>query len=187
MATKGNIKKAFYYVNVPLISSRISIYGESIEALDGRIVTLDMTRSLRGKSLEIKFRVKNENGKLAGQPELINLAGSFVRRMMRGGIDYAEDSFEVQCKDGKAVIKPFMITRQRVSRSVLKHLRNEARKFLEGFCRARSVIEIFSDITSNKIQKELSYKLKKIYPLALCEIRMFRVLKEEKKQGASLQ
>ena len=38
---------------------------------------------------------------------------------------------------------------------------------------------------ANKIQKQLALKLKKIYPLALCEIRVFEVVgdldkKEEK-------
>ena len=31
---------------------------------------------------------------------------------------------------------------------------------------------------TNKLQKELSFKLKKIYPLALCEIRIFKIVGE---------
>jgi ribosomal protein S3AE len=179
--TKGNVKKSFYDVSVPLISSKVSIYGESAEALDGKVVNLDLTRSLKGKSLELKFKVKAQDGKLIGEPTGIELAGSFIRRMIRKGVDYSEDSFIVQCKDGKALIKPFMITRQRVSRSVLKHLRNEAKKMIEAHVKSRTLMELFSEITANKIQRDLSYKLKKIYPLALCEIRVFRVIVENKK------
>jgi ribosomal protein S3AE len=38
---------------------------------------------------------------------------------------------------------------------------------------------IFDDILKGKIQKELSLKLKKIYPLSLCEIRVLEVEKEK--------
>ena len=38
----------------------------------------------------------------------------------------------------------------------------------------------FNEIITNKIQKELSLKIKKIYPLALCEIRRFEVLPVKK-------
>ena len=101
--------------------------------------------------------------------------------MMRRGSDYVEDSFEVECKDAKAVVKPFMITRNRVSRAVRNALRIETKKYLEGYSKTRSAKEFFTEITTNKIQRDLSFKLKKIYPLALCEIRMFKLLEEPKK------
>ncbi len=37
-------------------------------------------------------------------------------------------------------------------------------------------------MTTNKLQKELSLKLKKIYPLALCEIRHFSIESEKVKK-----
>ena len=37
---------------------------------------------------------------------------------------------------------------------------------------------MFEEILRNKIQKELSLKLKKIYPLSLCEIRVLKVEKD---------
>jgi ribosomal protein S3AE len=73
-----------------------------------------------------------------------------------------------------------MITRNKVSRAVRNELRKESRKFLEGFVTTRTSKEVFSDLTSNKIQRELSMKLKKIYPLALCEIRVFEMIFEKK-------
>ena len=35
--------------------------------------------------------------------------------------------------------------------------------------------DLFLDVLKNKIQRELSVKLKKIYPLSLCEIRVLKV------------
>ena len=116
--------------------------------------------------------VKNEKD-LEAEPVSLELMGSYVRRMMRLGIDYVEDSFKAEMKDGKAIIKPFMITRNKVSRAVRKELRNNAKKFLEDYLKTRTAREAFTEIITNKVQKELFIRLKKVYPLALCEIRIF--------------
>lgn len=172
---KKNIKKAFYEVAVPMTSTKVSLYAGSSEELVGKVIKLDLTRSLKGKSLELKFKVKNDGEKLIGEPTKMELVGSYIRKMMRTGTDYVEDSFVAECKDGKAIVKPFLITRNKVSRSVRNALRNEARKFLEGHLRARNIRDIFSEMTANRVQREMSLRLKKIYPLALCEIRVFEV------------
>jgi ribosomal protein S3AE len=177
---KKGAKKTFFEVRVPLTSSKIHLYGTSAEELAGRVVKLDLTRSLKGKSFELRLKVKADGGNLEGEPVSIELMGSYIRRMMRTGIDYVEDSFIAECKDTKVRIKPFLITRNKVSRSVRKALRNLARGFLEGHLKARNAIEVFSDITTNKVQKELFLRLKKIYPLALCEIRIFEIVNAKK-------
>jgi ribosomal protein S3AE len=168
---KKAIKKQFFDVKSDLTHSKLSLYGANVEELAGKVLTIDLSRSLRGKNLVLKIRTKLDAGTLVGEPVSLNLAGSYVRRMMRTGVDYVEDSFIVECKDSKVVVKPFMITRNKVPRSVLNSLRVEAKKFIEGFVKARILKEVFSEIMANKIQRELSLKLKKIYPLALCEIR----------------
>ena len=69
-----------------------------------------------------------------------------------------------------------MITRNKVSRAVRKELKDTGRKFVESYIKTRDSKEVFEDILTNKIQKELFLKLKKIYPLALCEIRIFELV-----------
>ncbi len=169
-------KKSFYLVEAPLTSAKISLYGSSAEEFDGRIVKIDLTKSLRGKSLELKMKVKNDDGKLTAEPISLNLVSSYVRRNMRTGIDYVEDSFAAECRDITARVKPFLITRKKVSRAVRKVLRDEARKYIQGHVKIRDRKEVFSDIMTNKLQRGLSLKLKKVYPLALCEIRGFEVV-----------
>src|SRR3989338_4364737 len=176
--TKKGGKKDFYDVEAPMTAVKISLYGSSAEDFDGQVVTLDLTKSLRGKSLELKMRINNVDGKLKAEPISINLLGSYVRRSMRRGADYVEDSFNVNCKDAKIVVKPFMITRRRVSRAVRRALRINARKFLEGHLKIRMTKEVFSDIIANKIQRGMALKLKKIYPLAFSEIRFFGIIGE---------
>lgn len=169
-------KRAFYEVKAPLTASKIHLYGTSPAALEGKIVTLDLTRSLRGKSLILKLRVKALGEQLEADPISLELAGSYVRRAIRKGTDYVEDSFETACKDEKVVVKPFLLTRKKVSRALRHALRNGAKEHLEAYLKIHTAKEVFTDIMTNKVQKELSLKLKKIYPLALCEIRVFSII-----------
>ncbi len=177
---KREAKKSFFEVKAPMTAAKILLYARSAKELHGRIVTLDLTRNLRGKSLEMRMRIIPSGEELTAEPLSLALAGSYIRRMIRKGTDYVEDSFETACKDAHVTIKPFMITRNKVSRAIRNSLRMTARNFLISYLTTHTVKEVFSDITTNKIQKELSLKLKKIYPLALCEIRVFELAKEKK-------
>ena len=47
------------------------------------------------------------------------------------------------------------------------------------YAKEKTSVEIFGDIIKNEVQKNLSLKLKKIYPLSLCEIRIFKVEREK--------
>ncbi len=173
---KKSAKKGFYEVEAPMTAVKISLYGSSAEEFDGKVAKLDLTKSLRGRSVELRMRVKNDNGILRGIPISANLVGSYIRRAMRRGSDYVEDSFLAECADAVITIKPFLITRMKVSRAIQKALRDAARKYIIEHVKIRSVKELFSDVIANKLQKGMSLKLKKIYPLAFCEIRTFEVL-----------
>lgn len=184
MAQIKGAKKRFFEVKLPLTATKIHVYGSTPEELEGKVIRVDMTRSLRGKNLELRAKLKNVNGTLEGMPMSLEVMPSYIRRSIRKGTDYVEDSFETECKDAKIRIKPFMLTRKRVSRAVRNALREGAKKHLESHVKVRTTEEIFSEVTSNKIQKELSFKLKKIYPLAFCEIRVIEIVPEKKMQTA---
>lgn len=178
MISKGKSKsgkRIFYEVEAPMTAVKTYLYGSSLEEFDGKTIRLDLTKSLRGKSLELIMRIKKENAKLKAEPIKITLVGSYIRRSFRRGINYVEDSFSAPCRDAIVKLKPFLMTRKKVSRIVRKVLRNEARKYIEGYVKIRTAKELFSDIIANKIQKGLSTRLKKIYPLAMCEIRVLEI------------
>ena len=179
---KKNIKKRFFEVKVPLTATKVHLYSGSAEELEGSIIKIDLTRSLRGKSLELIFKVVSEGDELKGIPKKAHLMQGYIRRAVRRGTDYVEDSFDAECRDLKVKIKPFLITRKKVSRAVRNSLRVTAKKFLEGYLKTRDAEEIFSEILANKLQKTLSLKLKKVYPLAMCDIRVFEVLGEHDKE-----
>ena len=172
-------KKKFFKVEVPALQRQIDLFGTSLESFNNQTIKLDLTRILRGKSIEVTLRVNVSNGAATAVPIKLELLGFFIRRMLRTGIDYVEDSFSAKCKEESLRVKTFMITRKKVPRSVRKALRNAARSFVSEYIKEKSFDEIVEDIVFNKLQKSLSLTMKKIYPLALCEIRM--IYKEKTK------
>ena len=176
---KAKRKKRFFDVSIPIIEKVTQLQAYNIEELDERFIKYDLTRLLRGKSMLLTAKVKVENEKAQAYPRKIILMPYFLKRMVRKGTNYVEDSFSTDCKDTKVRIKPFLVTRRRVSRAVKKALREKAREELTNYVKDKKSEEIFNEIIKNQIQKTLSLKLKKIYPLALCEIRIFQVENKE--------
>ncbi len=179
-------KKAFYEVKAPLTAAKIYLYGSSPASLSERVVKLDLTRSLRGKSFVLCLKTKLAGENLEAEPLSLEIAGSYIRRMMHKGADYVEDSFSADCRDSSVIVKPFLITRKKVSRIVRNALRTAARKHLEAYLKTRTTLDVFTEITSNKTQRELSLKLKKIYPLSFCEIRVFKKIFNTGEQTAAV-
>ncbi len=170
-------KKRMFNVILPLIKKQTQLVGYEIEDLNGRSISYDLTRMLKGKGALIRFylTVKDDIGTAtANQFELMPY---HTKRMVKKGTDYVEDSFVTKCKDTNVRIKPLLVTRRKVSRAVKKALRDKAREELSIWAASKDSQELFEEILRNKIQKELSLKLKKIYPLSLCDIRMLETTK----------
>jgi len=171
-------KKRFFDVEIPAIDKTTQLQAYEIPELDGRFLKYDLTRILKGKSVMMTFKVKVEDDKATAVPVKSIVMPYFIRRMVKKGTNYVEDSFSAEGKDAKLTIKPFLVTRRKVSRDVRKSLRNKAKEELLSYVKDKSSEQLFDEILRNQLQKYLSLKLKKIYPLSLCEIR---VLESKKK------
>ncbi len=171
-------KKKFLEINLPIIGQKAELLAMSQEGLIGRTIKIDMTRRLRGKSLEAIFKIKKSDSGIKAEVCRFHILGYFIRRIMRKSTDYVESSFSAECKDAVLRIKPFLITRKKVSRRVRKALRNKTLEEIKEYIREKTHEDIFIDLLSNKLQKTLSLKLKKIYPLSFCDIRDIYVEKE---------
>lgn len=176
MATE---RKKFIKAEIPMLSREIELYGNSLSNFDNKTIKLDLTPELRGKGAELVLLIKSGEDHPKAYPIELTLMGSYIRRMMRKGSDYVEDSFEAETQDFKVRIKPFLITRKKVSRSVRTALRNSAKEQITVYLKSKTFENIVLDLINNKLQKEIITKLKKIYPLALCEIRSVAILKNE--------
>jgi ribosomal protein S3AE len=171
-------KKRFYDVEMPIINKQTQILAYELPELEGRFIKYDLTRILRGKSILMQFKVSIHDNKAIALPRGILLMPYFLRRMIRKGTDYVEDSFIAESRDAMIKIKPFLITRRKVSKRVRRGLRDKAKEEIKKYLKDKLSERIFEEILKNKMQKELSMILKKIYPLSLCEIKSMEIEKD---------
>jgi len=171
-------RKKFFDVEIPLINKKTHLQAFELKEIKNRFIKYDLTRILRGKSIDMRFKVKIEKEKAIAEPDKMKIMTHYLKRMIRKGTNYVEDSFSTNCKNAQIRIKPFLITRRKVSRAVRKALRKKAKEELIKYVKDKDSDIIFEDLIKNKLQKELSLKLKRIYPLSLCEIRVLEIEKE---------
>ena len=175
-------KKRFFDVEIPVIRRQTQIYAYELKELEGKRILYDLTRILKGKNLMLSLKIKIEDNIAVAYPLKTTLLPYYIKKMTRKGTDYVEDSFSTNCKDAQVRIKPFLITRRKVSRAVRKALRERVKEELVKYVKTKNSEEIFEEVLKNQLQKTLSLKLKKIYPLSLCEIRTLKVEKEIKQE-----
>jgi ribosomal protein S3AE len=171
-------KKRFFDVEMPIINKQTQILAFDLSELENRFIKYDLTRILRGKSILMQFKVSVKDNKAIALPRGILLMPYFLRRMIRKGTDYVEDSFSAECKDAIIKIKPFLITRRKVSKRVRRGLRDKTKEEITRYIKDKTSERIFEEILKNKMQKELSMILKKIYPLSLCEVKSMEIEKD---------
>ncbi len=173
------IKKKFITIELPIINEETMVLGTA-ETLEGKTIKLDLSRKLRGRNLEVTFTLKSTENKIIGYPKRLELMKQYIIRMMRKRVNYVEDSFELQCKDISCTIKPFLITRKKVSRAIRHNLRKTTKEILIEYAKDRTYIEVCEGILYAETQKEMLVKLKKIYPLSFCEIRVIETKRIDK-------
>ena len=170
-------RKRFFEVDIPIIRKEAHLLAYEPEEIEGKIIKYDLTRLLKGKNVILYLKVKKEEKNFVAYPIKMEIIHSSLTRIVRRGTDYVEDSFLANCKDYQLRIKPFMITRRKVHRSIRKTLRNKAREDIMEYVKNKRSETIFEELIKNQIQKDLSLRLKKIYPLSACEIRILEVRK----------
>jgi len=168
-------KQKFWDVEIPLIQKTTYLYAFEPESLDGKTLIYDLTRILRGKGALLTAKVKVNDKNVTTIPKEIKVLPYFLRRMVRKGTDYVEDSLVLECKDARLIIKPLLVTRRKVSRRIKNALREKSKKELAEYIKENYVEEIFKEILQGKLQKILSIALKKVYTLSVYEIKTIRV------------
>lgn len=171
-------RKKFFDIEIPLINKETQAQAFEIKELEGRFIKYDLTKILRGKSMEMSFKVVIEDGKATTIPRSSVIMPYFMKRAVRKGTNYVEDSFSTECANAQLRIKPFLVTRRKVSRAVRKALREKAKEFIVEYAKEKEYEEVFEEMLKGNLQKHMSQTLKKIYPLSFCEIRVLKVEKE---------
>ncbi|MEK6842304.1 MAG: hypothetical protein AABX84_00670 [Nanoarchaeota archaeon] len=174
-------KKRFFDVEIPIIKKETQLQAFEPKELNERLINYDLTRFLKGKSALFQLSIRTKGDEIIATPRQIKVLPYFLRRMIRKGTNYIEDSFSTECKDAIVKIKPFLITRRKISRKIRGALRKKAREEIMNYAKDKKSSDIFEDVIRGDIQKYLSMNLKKIYPLSLCEIRILKI--EKYKEG----
>jgi ribosomal protein S3AE len=167
-------RKKFIDVNLAMVNETLPVLGEP-ESLVNKTIKLDLSRKLKGRGLEVVFQILANGKELTGYPKNMTLMRSYITRMMRKRVNYVEDSFTSSCKDIPVTIKPFLITRKKVSRAIRNNLRKTTKEFILEYTKTKTYMELAESILFGEMQKEMYPKLKKVYPLSLCEIRVLEV------------
>ncbi|MFH1711265.1 MAG: hypothetical protein ABH840_03060 [Nanoarchaeota archaeon] len=168
-------KKRFFKVDMPILGKETELQAFELSELGGRIIKYDLTRLLRGKGTLMSLKVSVKKEKATSEPIMLDVLPFVLKRMVRKGTDYIEDSFSTNCKDKKIRIKPILVSRRKISRAVKKALRNKAKETIQKELETKTSEEIFEELLRGQIQKKISGILKKVYPLSTFEIRNIKV------------
>lgn len=165
-------KRKFINIEVPLLKTSIEALG-TVSSLTSRTIKLDLSRKLRGKGLNVTFQIMQSNDTLIAIPKKMELLTSYTSKIIRKKLDYVEDSFKATTIDNINLdIKPLLITRKKVSRAVKNKLRITARENILEFVKANTYIDLTESLFNSELQKTILPKLKKVYPLAFCDLRV---------------
>ncbi len=164
------LKKKFSEIEVPLINEKVYILGEKENILK-KTIKIDISKKLKGKSCEAVFSIREMDGKFVALPKRITVLKSYIIKLIRNKTSCIEDSFSTQSKDVILKVKPFLITRRKIPRSLRKELREKIKEILIENFKEMEFLEICENILNENIQKEIVTKIKKIYPPLAFEIR----------------
>ncbi|MEM2933031.1 MAG: hypothetical protein QW622_02390 [Candidatus Pacearchaeota archaeon] len=169
-------KLKWFDVSLDVIKKKIPIIGVDLANIENKTILYDMTRELKGKMAEAKFKVKIKDKNPCGEIVYFGLVQNYVRRLVRKGTSPVEDSFFAVSKDGvRLQVKPLFVTRKKVVRNIRKKIRERGRELIIKLIENNNKDIIFDSIINYVWQKQILTELKKIYPLLICEIRRIEV------------
>ena len=150
-----------------------------VSSLVGRNVPInlaDLTKSLKQQNIEIIFKIDSIKEDKANTTILsYRLLPSYLKRITRRIGSKIEESFECKTKDGiKIRIKPLLIIKTKLKSSLSKSLRKTTKIILSEMVTQSTFDELILSFIAFKLQKEIKFKLKSIYPVASCEIKVMQ-------------
>ncbi len=172
-------KKKWYTIVAPKEMNNVVI-GETLSAdpalLQGRGINanlMTLTDDMKKQNLVARFKILTVKEGVA-ETELVAyyITPAHVRRLAKRARDKVEDSFKCQTKDGKTIaIKPFILIKTKLQRTLLTALRMTARDVLAKEAANETFLDLTIRSMDGELQKQLKAALKKVYPVMMAEIR----------------
>lgn len=179
--TKKQKKKWFYVLaskefKQQQIGETMAFEPENLVGRKVRVNLSNLAREMKRQNKVITFRITEvKEANALTEFYKYEIAPMQIKRLVRKERDKVDDSFIVETKDGtKVKIKPLLLTREHTQNSVKTALRQEVRKLLEKEAKSRIYPEFVLNLLSGSLQRAIKSGLKKVYPLALAEIRVMQ-------------
>ncbi len=173
------VKKKWMKIIAPKVLNGVEI-GETLYSdpskVIGRIVWVNigsLTNDMRRYYMKLKLNIKEIKGEQASTEVIgYDTVKAHIKRAARKGRSKIEDSFVAECKNKvKVRIKPLIVTRYKTKRSILTELRKRTREYYLETCKKTNFEELINFVINNKVQRDLKKVLKKVFPLAVSEVK----------------
>ena len=178
-------KKKWYTIlassefNKQVIAETISSDPKSLIGRTIKFSLMNLTREIKHQNIKIIFSINsvNENNALT---EVVGyeLVPSFIKRITRTGREKIDDVNTYETKNNiKLVLKLLIMTKSKTKRSILSNLRHKSKEFLTAKIQKQDYSELITSLITYTLQKELKSTLSKIYPVAVCDVRVLKKIK----------
>ena len=186
------VKKKWYKIVAPKVFNNTLVgetYVSSVEQVVGKIMKvnlMELTRDHKKQKQNIKLEVTEVISDVGQtKPVYYEIMPSAVKRMIRRGKSKIDTSIICTSKTNEAIrIKPIIITNYNATKNVQTDLRKAAESTITDYIADSNFDRVFSDVINFRLQRILREKLKKIFPVKICDIRMLKLEHESKLKKA---
>ena len=178
-------KKKWYTIlassefNKQVIAETISSDPKSLIGRTIKVSLMNLTREIKHQNIKITFSITNVDESNA-LTEVVGyeLIPSFIKRITRTGREKIDDVNTYETKNNiKLVLKLLIMTKSKTKRSILSNLRHKSKEFLTAKIQKQDYSELITSLITYTLQKELKSTLSKIYPVAVCDVRVLKKIK----------
>ena len=143
---------------------------------------MNLTGNIRNQNTKIKFLIDNvSEGKAYTAVAGYEIITAALKRMVRRRSSKIDMSFVALTADNvKLRVKPFVLTRGKVTKSVLTALRKQIQKQIKEKISATGYQNLIQEIINHRLQVGIKKSLAKIHPIKTFEIRSLKAELEKK-------
>jgi len=146
-----------------------------------KINLMYITKNMKNQNVRLVFKIVEVNSGVA-MTEVISYSQIpyYLNRFIKVDSTLIEDSIILTSKDGNEIrIKPFMITKSKISKMVGSSIRNKFKEILKKEVESKNAAEFMSSVVFSKVQVMFKNELKKIFPLKVFEFKKVEVLSKK--------
>ncbi|MBI4146779.1 hypothetical protein HY489_05575 [Candidatus Woesearchaeota archaeon] len=177
---------------VPILAPKLfneQMLGESFVEESGSLVgrrasvsLMVLTNDPQKQAISVSFVVKSvENERAMTELVSYRMLPAAAKKLMRRRRSKIEDSFVVETADKKVLrVKPLIIARSHAKGSVMASMQKLERAFIAKAISKLDFDGFVRDVVQKKLQSSLGQTLRRLYPVGVCEIRMFELISQEK-------